>query len=357
MTTHSRRDRRRDSFRAGAAFGLAFCLAASSAPAQDYQQVAPNLPKPETPPVVALPQSPAPTLPNGNRVIVPALKGLVFLDGPAKLQKTGVATQGIDVDELAILDQPEFKNAVASYIGRPLSFDTLNEIQRLVIAQYRKKDRPLVDVAVPEQNVNSGSIQLIVTEFHAGAVTAEGNEWFSSDQLTSAIRIKPGDPIRASTLIEDVNWLNENPFRQVDIVYRKDPQPDTTDLVLRTADRFPLRVYAGFDNSGAPLTGRDRWNLGFNWGDALGLGQIFSYQFTSSSDFWSGAPSGQRAPSFESHSVDWLIPLPWRDKIEIFGAYQQSVPRLGPDFGELGVSGQASIRYVAPLPPLWAAPR
>jgi hemolysin activation/secretion protein len=125
----------------------------------------------------------------------------------------------------------------------------------------------------------------------------------------------------------------------------------SSDVLLQTKDRFPVRIYAGYENNGQPITGHDRWELGFNWGNALWLDQQFNYQFTSSSNFWGTRPPGVD-PSFISHSVDWLAPLPWQHKVELFGYYAQESPLLGPSFGETGTSGQASIRYIAPLAPL-----
>jgi hemolysin activation/secretion protein len=51
-----------------------------------------------------------------------------------------------------------------------------------------------------------------------------------------------------------------------------------------------------------------------------------------------------------AHSVSWVIPLPWRDRISLYGSYLQAVPRLGPDFGLTGVNGVAGIRYEVALP-------
>ena len=71
---------------------------------------------------------------------------------------------------------------------------------------------------------------------------------------------------------------------------------------LETRDRFPLRLYAGYDNSGNVATGRDRWNLGFNSGNALWLDGVLSYRFTSSDDFWHHRqPLRQRAHTGFAH--------------------------------------------------------
>ena len=117
--------------------------------------------------------------------------------------------------------------------------------------------------------------------------------------------------------------------------------PGTTDVVLQTQDRLPLHVYASFDNQGVPSLGRGEWSVGGTWGNLGGLDQILSYQFTHSL-------SGR----YTAHSLNWTIPLPWRDKLLVFGSYAQERPDVSAPFDETGQSGQASLRYVHDLPSL-----
>jgi len=117
----------------------------------------------------------------------------------------------------------------------------------------------------------------------------------------------------------------------------------TTDIQLNVADRFPFRVYAGFDNSGTPATGRDRWSLGFNLGNLLGLDQQLSYQFSFGDDLVRHIADGKSR--FMAHSVSYIAPMPWHDRIEIFGAYVRQRPDVGSYLGQIGHSWQGSARY------------
>ncbi len=56
--------------------------------------------------------------------------------------------------------------------------------------------------------------------------------------------------------------LNANPYRSVDVVYAPGEADNTTDIILQTADRFPMRVSAGYDNAGVRQLGRDRFFRG-----------------------------------------------------------------------------------------------
>jgi len=310
--------------------------------AQTYEQVAPKTPPPgPAPQLPAVPVPPA--APAGDdRVLVPALRGLTFLASREELHPGGIDSPGLQVIGLPLLETAEFRALVAPYLDRPLTLGALNRLTRDVVLYFRKHDRPIVDVLVPEQNIQSGSVQVLVIESRLGAVRAEGNKWFSSRQITGAVRAQPGQVIDGGELLEDLTWLNENPFRQVDLVFTRGEQPATTDVVLRTNDRRPWRVYTGYEDSGNDLTSNDRLLAGVNLGDLFGDGQLLNYQLTASPDF----------RKFVAQSGSYVIPLPrLRDTLTFFGSYATSKPDLpGGLFSLDGRSWQTSARFRVPLP-------
>jgi hemolysin activation/secretion protein len=295
-----------------------------------------------------------PAASNDKRVILPALKGLVFVSAINRVKRAGIARirTAVDPTDLALLKDDDFIATMRAKIGQKLTFAGLNAITRAVVQRYRDLDHPVVDVVVPEQDINSGIVQVAVVEATVGAVRAEGNKYFASYTLTDRVRTAPGEPIIGSRLLQDIAGLNENLFHRVDLVYQTNPKPGQTDIVLRTEDRFPLRVYSGFDNAGTATLGRERLLAGFNYGNLFGLDQQLSYQFTGSTDLITGNPSipGRRDQArFTAHSASYLVPLPWGDRLTIFGTHAESVPRLANSFDQIGVSDQLSFRYGIPL--------
>ena len=158
--------------------------------------------------------------------------------------------------------------------------------------------------------------------------------------LRAEVRLRPEEPISGSQMNSDLAWINRNPFLQSDILMAPGDAPGTTDLLLRTQDRFPLRVYTGFEDSGNQYTGTDRILTGFNYGNLFGVGQQLSYQFT----------TGLDVNKFTAQSGTYIIPLPWRQQLTFFGSYANSFANLGPDLSSGGVNWQVSGRYEIPLP-------
>ncbi|MDQ3623103.1 MAG: hypothetical protein M3463_11520 [Verrucomicrobiota bacterium] len=317
--------------------------------AQDFERIAPK-PAP-LPPGSATGRAPsAPVEParggaTSDAVLVGRLRSVVLVPNKNEVRTSRAkGAEGVHLQGLNAPAPEKLRKAIASrYLGKPLSLASVNELTRDIIRHYRAQDRPVIDVIVPEQEVTGGVLQLIVIESRLGEVRAEGNRWFESSLLESGIRAAPGEVIRGSDIVTDLDWINQNAFRQVDAIYTPGREFGTTDLVLQTRDRSPVRVYAGFENTGTETTDENRWLAGFNWGNAFGLDHQLSYQFTTSDDF----------ETLRAHSLSYVAPLPWRHTLTLFGAYAESDVDLqfgGVDFNTGGESFQASARYSVPLP-------
>jgi len=329
--------------KAAPSIALGLLLAASlSLFAQDYERL-----KPKVPPIqegqMELPPLPARPTGDDTKVLVKSLKGLVFVDSPAKVVKSGISgVEGVRAEGIPLLQEPDFRRVVDGALGKPVTLLSLNNLVRDIVIYYREHDRPVVDVIVPEQEITSGVIQLVVIEARLGEVRVEGNEWFSSEMLADDVRIKPGETFDEEILRDDLRWINNNPFRDVNFVYTPGKQPGTADLVLQTKDRFPVRIFGGYEDSGNDLTDDSRYLTGLNWGNAFELDQQLNYQYTTN-------PDGKK---LTAHSGSWVIPLPWRHTLNFFGSYVESKADVVAPFSLEGISWQASTRYNAPLPDL-----
>lgn len=313
---------------------------------QDYQKVAPK-PVPQREGPVEREKASAETEMDGTPLL-PALKGLVFLKDPALVRKEGVSNgEGVKIEGISLLGEgnawnPRFRSVVTKYLGQPVSLKSLNEMSRDIVRFYREEGLLVVHVLVPSnQDITNGVVQVLVLEGRIGEVRVEGNRYFASDLLSEKLSMEQGDLLREALLEGDVGWINQNPFRHVEPVLARGKNFGETDIILRVDDRFPLRTYGGYEDTGTDLTGDERWLVGMNWGNAFLLDQRLNYQFTTSSDF----------EKMTAHSGSWEIPLPWRHTLTFFGSYAEMRADIANAlFAQTGKSWQASLRYAIPLP-------
>ena len=144
--------------------------------AQDYERLAPKVP-PIQQGQIEMPPLPPRAEGDDTKVLVKNLEGLIFVDSPEKVRKAGVSgVKGVQAEGLPLLQDPEFRRVTDSFIGKPVTLRSLNDMVREIVIYYRENDRPVVDVIVPEQEITSGVIQLVVIEARLGQVRVEGND-------------------------------------------------------------------------------------------------------------------------------------------------------------------------------------
>ena len=279
----------------------------------------------------------------GDEVIVDCLEGILILGNWGEVRKQTVDEfDGIEIEGVQLLRQhPNFVRTLYNrYVGKPLTQRLIWEIKRDIAHFYRSKNQPSVTLTIPRQNVSNGILQIVVEEAKLGKVTVQGNCYFPIRWFSDAMRSIPGEPIDAQTVLEDVAWLNLNPFRRTDARYKPGDKPGVADIELITIDRWPARLYLGGDNTGTISTDRNRMFFGFNFGKSvLKDGQI-SYQFTF-------APNWNR---FYSHTASARLPLPWRHVWVLWGGYSQVEPTTSlAGMKNHGVSWQVATRYRIPI--------
>lgn len=277
-----------------------------------------------------------------NAVLITALKGLAFTSSAEQSKEQGEVSGVVATTELPLLSTPAFKEKVAArYLGKPVTLASINALNRDVVAFYKDNGLPVVDVIVPEQDITAGTLRMIVLQARLGEVKVKGNKYFSDKVLTAQIRTAPGALLTSKKILDDLNWLNQNPFRRVGLVYARGEEVGTTDLVLQVEDRRPLRFYVGYDDSGNDATGNNRYSAGVNWGNAFGLDHQLNYQFTTTDDL----------DTFYAHSASYVVPLPWRHTLTTYATYANSTAEV--IAGTLNADGESystGVRYAVPLP-------
>ena len=244
-----------------------------------------------------------------------ALSGLVLVDGKVnggKLVRHS-GNGGIDTSFGGPTAQNDaLRRLLAKYVGQPLSFRLLSAIQTDVTQFYRDNGRSLVSVTVPQQEITSGVVQINVTAFVLAGTTIEGADASSTAFLTRQLRLKPGQEVDTDRLLDDVNWLNQNPFRHVSVVFAPGQAASSTNLTLQVqAAQRTWSGYAGVSNSGTEDTGMLRLYGGFNISALSWKDQQLSYQFTGSPEslgklrLWdTGTDKG-----YLSHALTYFIPI------------------------------------------------
>jgi hemolysin activation/secretion protein len=275
------------------------------------------------------------------------LRGLVLLGNEECLlnREELAEVQGL---RLWSIDLPGSSSQLASkldplYLEKEWNVKTILALKKAIYDYYQANHHPFIVIDVPPgQNRSSDVLQLVVHESRLGKVQVDGNRWTASKQLERYLKIQPGDLISTRELSRDVNFMNRNPFRSVNVIYSPGQAENTTDLVLEVHDRRQYRFYTGFDNTGVLVTGRQRVFAGFSWDQIFGLDHVFSYQYTTNYN-------GSR---FHANTFQYLALLPYQAVLNLYGGFSLVHADISsPNKENKGTNIQASIRYQTPLIP------
>lgn len=246
---------------------------------------------------------------------------------------------GIDVSHVNLPGDPEnLQTRIEPFLGEKITTPLLQQVRDAVIQYYYDQNRPVVLVEVPPQDITDGALQMVVTESTLNKVVVDGGKYFSDASYKKAIRLKQGEPIRSDILLNDIAFLNANPYRHVDVTLAPGSENNTTDIHLKVKDLWPFRIYVGGDNTGIRVTGYTRFFAGVTWANVFNMGHTFTYQGTTSDNF----------KSFYSHTINYIAPLRSRGTFIAYGGYSGVNPDIS-GFKTKGESFQASVRYQRPF--------
>lgn len=276
-----------------------------------------------------------------EKVYVPHARALALTGSPKVSIKDSF--DGLKTIDLCLPGPSDILESRLScyFTGKDLSEEDLNQIKTIIAKFYADYNRPFVRISFPKQSTKNGVLQVLVQEAVVGQIDVVGNKHFSISPICKYLRTQPSEPINTKTMLADINFINRNPFRRVDVVYSAGSEPGTTDITLNVRDRTTLRFYAGYDNTGVEPLGMGRFFSGFNWANAFNLDHIFSFQYSMN-------PAHPK--EFQSVSAHYTAPLPWRNTLLVYGGYSWITGPNGTGAQSNGKTAQSSFRYQFPLP-------
>jgi hemolysin activation/secretion protein len=238
---------------------------------------------------------------------------------------------------LPTTDLQGLKDALHRFIGRPVDSQLVQDITRAATVYVTAHTDNIVNVFVPPQALRNGNLVVVLAAAKLGGIRTEGQKHISPQDLACQIHMRNDDPVNLKTLTNDLTFLNTSPWRQVNSSFTPGANPGDTDLILHTVDRYPLRVYGSWDNTGTELTGMDRFRAGVNWGDAFGvINSRLDYSFTWSDTFH----------QLKEHTLLYTMPVGQRDTLTFTGDYSSSdIPIEDGYFTTHGKNIQAAAQW------------
>lgn len=244
---------------------------------------------------------------------------------------------------------------LAPYLSQPLSFKLMAQIRVTITDYFRSIDRPFVSVVIPPQEISGGELRIEYTPYVIGTKTSQGNVWTKDSRILDGVHVQPNQEINSDVLIEDLNWLNLNPYRNLEAVFEPGEQAGTTNIILRSKEQKPWSIWAGYNNLGSNGANPHRLFFGFDVANKPLIDHQFNYQYSASPNVYKSLRllGLGKKDGYLSHSVNYFAPIEYangtRHKVNLQASFSESYT-TGAPFSEEYLTIQAYGEYVVPLP-------
>jgi hemolysin activation/secretion protein len=216
------------------------------------------------------------------------------------------------------LNEAQLQQAVAPFVGRPLSFLQLQQAADALANAYREAGW-VVRAFLPKQEIDNGVVTLQIIEAVFGETHIQGKppERVQAEQLRRIVqRAQPqGQALNANNIDRALILLDDLPGISVSGSLVEGGQEGHTNLNLTVTDEALITGGISADNTGSRSTGAERLsaNLSINSPARLGDALVMNLLKTQGSEYQRGAYSvplgyeGMRAGLHYSHLTYGLI--------------------------------------------------
>jgi hemolysin activation/secretion protein len=212
----------------------------------------------------------------GQRPALPP-KSAPLLPPPPPMVSIGGATVTVTAFKFAgntLLSSGKLAPIVKSYIGRPITFEDLQNAAIAVANAYRRAGW-VVKAYLPQQDITGGTVTIQIIEAKFGAVRIDGSSKRASDARLKSIvdsAQSPGAPVSAGALDRALLLIGDLPGVAATGSLAEGADSGDTDLVVAVKDGPQVTGLVTADNEGARATGGQRITVNASLNAPLGIG-------------------------------------------------------------------------------------
>ncbi len=157
------------------------------------------------------------------------------------------------------------------YIGQCLGVTQLNELLKVITDYYIAKGRVTSRAYLPQQDLSSGHLQVLVVEGKLEALKSAEGSSVTDRELAMAFPGKVGEALNLREVEQLVDQLSRLPSRQAQMVLTPGSEVGGSEVVVKNQPQKPWRASLSRNNDGQKSTGEQQWGAGLEWDSPLGL--------------------------------------------------------------------------------------
>ena len=143
-----------------------------------------------------------------------------------------------------------------SFTGKQKDFADVQRALEALQGAYQNAGWGVVQVTLPEQELERGEVRFDVIETRIGKVEVQGNEYFSEANVRRSVpSLNPGETPNSLAIARSLKVANENPAKQSQVSFKSGSKDGEVDAIVKVVDENPRKYSVGLDNTGTSSTG------------------------------------------------------------------------------------------------------
>ena len=151
-------------------------------------------------------------------------------------QKTDSEIENIDV---FIPNEESFYKLMTRFIGQEITLENLNCIKYTIKDFYVQNGYPFVIVNLLEQDATYGAIKFQIVISTIAKVSLNEIKYFSQESLEKDLESLKGKYVSTNKIINEIYWINTNPFRRAGAIFKDGNEKFTTDVDFNINEMIP----------------------------------------------------------------------------------------------------------------------
>ena len=207
-------------------------------------------------------------------------RGTAGPTGQAKDGEVSFTVTSFELEGVKILPESEVQGLLKAWVGKPVTFEDLQNACDAIAELYRKKGYT-VQAILPPQKIANGVVKILITEAKLGKVTVEtpqGPTRFGKERaaeyITYANRV--GDPLNMQNLERAIIILNETPGVMVSSQLEQGEKDGEVDVRLQLTQPSALQGRVEANNYGSRTTGANQGVFALSLNNPMGYGDSIS---------------------------------------------------------------------------------
>lgn len=219
-----------------------------------------------------------------------------------------------DVSGNTLLDPAAIEQLLSPHTGKQRDFGDIQRALESLQQAYVSAGYGAVQVRLPEQDVEKGTVSFIVIEGRIKRIRVKGNAFHDEANIIASVpELQVGGAPKAAKIEANLKAANENPSKKTQVFLKSTDNPREIDATLQVTDEKSWKVGALLDNTGTPETGDYRLGVFYQNSNVANRDQVFTMQFTT---------SPEQPGNVKVFGAGYRVPLyALGDSVEFFAGY------------------------------------